>query len=595
MRLEISGRAIVGSKEPQQDSWRVFNAQGEDVTETAQNSSVATGDGALVIVADGIGGYAGGDIASRVACDAFAKAFFRHEGVAADRLAHALDVANTAIADEKRRNPALKDMGCTLIGVHLEQDRIAFVSVGDSSLLRSRDDEIHRVNVDHSYFDYVDRKVLGSNDPDRWSLAVADARQRAALTLAVTGGNLYSGEYGHKPQVSTRPLLAGDVIVVASDGIETLDLVQVQNFLYHLQPSGIAGIANGLIGAVDGIGKNRSYQDNTTIVVIGASTGAGLTRVATTSRRAEAVPVSVSREQVSFFSRWRRPLDIKLLAGAAVTALVVLLLGYVLFAGGGFGDAGRSQNSPPATVAPPVTPPGKEQSPKASPQPRSEGTAPVNPQAGGPAGPAQVAGEAPQQEPAGAASQASTGLPESKAAPAQPAPDSQGQTPPQPSTPPQARAERETSDTAPKAELRAATEWANIVWQGTKLASAKEKNSDSTCFKACLESQTCVGFTSRGLRDNKRCELFSAITGYAPSQDAQSGAKEWNALAWQGDQIKMAPMNSDSSAMCFLHCLAAPECRGYSWREADKRCDLFSRIVKQVPGTGVASGSKEMK
>jgi PPM family protein phosphatase len=279
MRLEISGRSIVGSKEPQQDSWRVFNARGEDISNRAAVAATA-GDGTLVIVADGIGGYAGGEIASKLACDAFGATFFEAQGSVRDRLGRALEAANAAIGDEKRRRPDLQDMGCTLIAVHFDRDRMTFISVGDSLLLRSRDDEIHRVNMDHSYFEYLDRLVLGSDDPQRWSVAVQDTRRRASLTIAVTGGELVSAEFGHRPQVATRPLQPDDIIILASDGIETLDMVQLQNFLHTLRPNGVQGVADGLIRAVDGIGKTRSYQDNTTIVVVAALEGAGLTRVA---------------------------------------------------------------------------------------------------------------------------------------------------------------------------------------------------------------------------------------------------------------------------------------------------------------------------
>src|SRR5229473_3021819 len=117
MRLDISARAIVGSKEPQQDSWRVFNARGEDVSNRAARTAT-TGDGTLVVVADGIGGYAGGEIASKLACDAFGTAFFKLDGAVGDRLGRALGAANAAIADEKQRSPDLQDMGCTLIGVY---------------------------------------------------------------------------------------------------------------------------------------------------------------------------------------------------------------------------------------------------------------------------------------------------------------------------------------------------------------------------------------------------------------------------------------------------------------------------------------------
>ena len=161
-------------------------------------------------------------------------------------------------------------MSTTFIGIHLDGNKMTFVSVGDSLLLRYRDEEIHRVNLDHSYADVLDRRLLGvgSADPREWSVAINDD-QRAAITLALSGGPLDRDEYGHRPQVAKRDLLPGDVVIAASDGIETIELVQLQNFLRQLAPKGAGGIAEGLIKAADGIGPNRRREpDNTTIVII---------------------------------------------------------------------------------------------------------------------------------------------------------------------------------------------------------------------------------------------------------------------------------------------------------------------------------------
>ncbi|MGJ4949958.1 protein phosphatase 2C domain-containing protein [Bradyrhizobium sp. HKCCYLS20291] len=596
MRLEISGRAIVGSgsKKPQQDSWRVFNTRGEDVSERAQSGSVATGDGTLVVVSDGIGGYEGGEIASRVACDAFAGAFFRHEGAVADRLTHALDVANMAIADEKRRNASLQDMGCTLIAAHFGQDRMTFVSVGDSLLLRSRDDEIHRVNLDHSYFDYLDRKVLGSNDPSRWSIAMADARQRGSLTLALTGGNLRNNEYGHTPQVATRPMLADDIIIVASDGIETLELVQLQNFVMQLRPSGIPGIAAGLIGAVDGIGQNRSYQDNTTIVVVGASSSAGLTRVAMTSRKEDTLASGAQQGRFAgLLSAWRHLRDTRILAGVAILA-VVLLLAYLATGGGGSGDGARVQNPPPGRVPTTDTAPAKPM-----PEQRSDAGSPEIAGAGASAPQTLAVAPAPTPSAQAAARVPSSSLQQQQGAgpgqgqadqstaeaPAAGSSDAQVQAAAQPTTLPRAG---DLQGQGPKAELTPYQEFNGFAWKGQRLDATP---GNGGCYAACVRDPRCVAFSSREPQD-KQCHLFSEITGRDLSKDAQSSIREWVDRSWQGDRISAAPANpARSSGKCALECLKIRGCQGYTWNGAAGRCDLFSSINGTTPAPDVRSGS----
>src|SRR5947209_944882 len=107
MNFEIAARAIVGSKKPQQDAWRVFGARGADAGASAERGSAPLSGPALVVLADGIGGYAGGDVASKLVCENFTRTFFAANGQANDRLYQGLASANQAIAKEKRERPDL--------------------------------------------------------------------------------------------------------------------------------------------------------------------------------------------------------------------------------------------------------------------------------------------------------------------------------------------------------------------------------------------------------------------------------------------------------------------------------------------------------
>jgi protein phosphatase len=506
MRLDISARTIVGSKEPQQDSWRVF-ARGQDVSSRAARTAT-TGDGTLVIVADGIGGYAGGEIASKLACDAFGKTFFEAGGsvdertmddrVVGDCLKRALGAANAAIAAEKQRSPDLQDMGCTLIGVYFYRDNMTFVSVGDSLLLRSRDQEIHRVNLDHSYFEYLDRQVLGSDDPQKWSLAVHDTRRRASLTLAVAGGELTSAEFGHEPQIATRKLLADDVIIVASDGIETLDLVQLQNFMLRLRPSGAPGIADSLIRAVDGIGKTRSYQDNTTIVVVAASEGAGMTRVARPAVQVtEAEPAGrgwTPARTLSFLPAfsWKRAAAV-----GSIFVIVMLLLGIVF----------RSDSrEPPADGKAPksIGVPGPKDRHSEAKDPKH----PANSVTSAPGDPKPDAGRQPetgQQAALGRTPETAPNVPTEAAPPAQN--DSTAAVSDAPAKP----------ERLVQGQMR--TSLPDVRFRGQP-RSAKRGLNSGECTNACLDDDSCAAFTWHA--DN-RCELFSVVGKFAPEAGALSG------------------------------------------------------------------------
>src|SRR5262245_7258072 len=139
IRFEFAARSIIGSEKPQGDSWRVIDATGTNVAGVDRGTATVSGP-ALLVVAGGIDRSEGGDLASRVVCDNFSHTFFGTRGEVRDRLNGALLAANEAIAVEKQKKPKLAKMGSTLIGAFVEGNRIAFVSVGDSLLLRFRDD-----------------------------------------------------------------------------------------------------------------------------------------------------------------------------------------------------------------------------------------------------------------------------------------------------------------------------------------------------------------------------------------------------------------------------------------------------------------------
>ena len=278
MKFQAAARAIPGSKYTQEDAFRVFDAKGADASGiSASDAGVMLSGGGLLLVADGIGGHYGGDVASAITADTFVKTFFTGGGKAQERLKTSLVAANQAIAEAQAKEPGLKDMGSTLVAAYLERETMSFLSIGDSLILRYRDGELHRVNEDHSYMEIADREALGSGDPALWR-DVSTRKGRDSITIAVLGQSLE--DFGHSPQIAVRAVLPGDVLILASDGLETLTMVQVQNFIRTLLPQGVAAVADGLIKAVSGIGGNRNYQDNATLIVVQAD---GLNPVRTTA------------------------------------------------------------------------------------------------------------------------------------------------------------------------------------------------------------------------------------------------------------------------------------------------------------------------
>lgn len=133
MKFQAAARAIRGSKDTQEDAWRIYDAKGGDAGEiAASDAGVALSSGGLLLVADGIGGHYGGDVASAVTADTFVKTYFGGGGGTEERLKTSLGAANQAVADAQAKEPGLKDMGATLVAGVVDGDTLSFVSIGDS-------------------------------------------------------------------------------------------------------------------------------------------------------------------------------------------------------------------------------------------------------------------------------------------------------------------------------------------------------------------------------------------------------------------------------------------------------------------------------
>ena len=246
MGFEHATRASKGARNYQEDS--------ADVVELS---------GALTaVLADGMGGHAGGALASGLACKFFLHAFATSSGEASGRLAEALELANAAIAHETASNPALDGMGCTLVGVTFGPDGVEWVSVGDSPLFLVRNREIVLLNEDHSLAPEIDK--LAAAGRISWAAAQADPR-RHFLRSALTGTEIELVDRSQRPLA----LRSGDVIVLASDGIHSISHADIARVVTAAESP--AAAADALLAAVSAVGD--PHQDNTTVVVVRVSGG----------------------------------------------------------------------------------------------------------------------------------------------------------------------------------------------------------------------------------------------------------------------------------------------------------------------------------
>ena len=106
----------------------------------------------LLVVADGMGGMAAGDVASRLAVDAMASLDVAIDNEnQMDALHKALEVANGRIAEHVSTDSALQGMGTTMTAVIFSGDRAALAHVGDSRAYLLRDGRLNQLTKDDTY------------------------------------------------------------------------------------------------------------------------------------------------------------------------------------------------------------------------------------------------------------------------------------------------------------------------------------------------------------------------------------------------------------------------------------------------------------
>jgi protein phosphatase len=166
--------------------------------------------GRLAVVADGMGGYEGGQEASRLAVETLLAVYRDFAGDdPQEALVEALQVAHEQVRKYSFAHPELRGMGTTCTAAAIVQNALYYVHVGDTRLYLIRDRQITRVTRDHSYVGrLVESGIISPEEAENHP-------QRNILTAALgTNPDLVMDQPG-RPE----PLRARDVLVICSDGL----------------------------------------------------------------------------------------------------------------------------------------------------------------------------------------------------------------------------------------------------------------------------------------------------------------------------------------------------------------------------------------
>src|SRR6478735_1453925 len=162
----------------------------------------------LLVVADGMGGAAAGDLASAVAIDTIRKIEGSTDGKQMlDVLAGAIDAANTKIAELVEADVSLEGMGTTLTGVIFDGVELGLAHIGDSRGYLYRDGQLERLTHDHTW-------VQSLVDDGKISESEAALHPHRSLLLKVL-----NGQTTNDPDLRIVPVKAGDRLMLCSDGV----------------------------------------------------------------------------------------------------------------------------------------------------------------------------------------------------------------------------------------------------------------------------------------------------------------------------------------------------------------------------------------
>jgi serine/threonine protein phosphatase PrpC len=162
----------------------------------------------MFVVADGIGGYAGGEVASEIAVRVLGEtASAGHLTV--EEVRQAIDRTNEAVLRLAAEDPTLEAMGTTLVGLAMVsekgEDRWAAFNVGDSRLYRMFEGELEQISVDHS----IVQELIESGVINRSDARTHPKRNIVTRTIGVHG-HVNADVWVFKPVTGERWLLCSD-------------------------------------------------------------------------------------------------------------------------------------------------------------------------------------------------------------------------------------------------------------------------------------------------------------------------------------------------------------------------------------------------
>lgn len=210
----------------------------------------------LYMLADGMGGYNGGEIASKLAIQS-AKSYIENnfKEIEKDKesiiqlVASSMEYANMVVYEKSRENQELEGMGTTLEVCLIYNNRAFIGHIGDSRIYRIRKEFMRKLTQDHSYVQKLVKDGTITKEE-------AEKHPKKNMLMKALGCNAFV-----EPDVSVKGFLRDDILLISSDGLTNMvkqeDIFKIAKGNIEKAPIRLVDLAN-----------ENGGLDNITVVVI---------------------------------------------------------------------------------------------------------------------------------------------------------------------------------------------------------------------------------------------------------------------------------------------------------------------------------------
>ena len=210
----------------------------------------------LYILADGMGGYKGGEIASNLAIKCTRNYIENNfKDTPKDResliqlVASSMEYANMIVYEKSKEDKEFEGMGTTLEVCLIYNNKIYIGHIGDSRIYRIRKDFMRKLTIDHSYVQKLVKDGTITKEE-------AEVHPKKNMLLKALGCNAFV-----EPDVSVKGFLKDDILLISSDGLTNMvkqeDIFQIATGNIEKAPQRLIDLAN-----------QHGGMDNITVIII---------------------------------------------------------------------------------------------------------------------------------------------------------------------------------------------------------------------------------------------------------------------------------------------------------------------------------------